>query len=173
MKSVITNIIISTSLALSASLSTAKSDFNYYYQCQQMCGHTANGEILTFVTNNTNQAEYLMRRSCENMGKELWGKMECKPIKITQQNTEPYQDCLNGVTVNKGFICSSDGSVFILKKGQATQTLRLIYNFSRNSFAESDQVLLQNCKRYEANNPGAEVLCGLWYHSVIYSPKNK
>ena len=97
--------------------------------------------------------------------------MSCSSIKISNQNTEPYQDCLSGVTVPKGYICFSDGKAYILKKGSLTQAINLYYNFSRKSFYESDQAVLKSCQNYQTTNPNAEVVCALMYHGVKYSPQ--
>lgn len=157
---------IGTSSPLKRALASAKADSPYYFQCQQTCTNMTSRETFQVVANTAQQAQYLINRSCENTGKKPAGKMTCVTIEINEQNTEPYQACLNGTNNTLWWTCRSTGKVYVMRKGWPTQAIALKYNLSKRSFYESDQALLRECKKYQNGFPDAEVVCAFLYHDV-------
>ncbi len=160
------NTVISALLILTAVTAFGKSDFPHYFQCEQICVDMTTKESLQVMTNNINQAQYLINRSCENIGRKAIGEMKCLPVKTSDQNTEAFQACVNGTNTKWWWICQTVGKVYIMKKGTPTQAVTLNNNLSKKSFHEADQVLLRYCKNYQNGFPDAEVICTFLYNEV-------
>ncbi len=145
---------------------------NTNYQCQQVCGYTAGGPLLSFLGESEFEAKQTVIDTCANMGRTLQGNMTCRMIDYGGTNSETYEECRHG-TVNGGMhVCRTAGVAYILENGKKTTSVDFPWNISRCSFAQSEQYFHAECDRLAKSFPNTEIRCVIKYQDGGFSPSS-